>query len=89
MVRTLASRLAETSQRTALMLLTQVLDELLGLYQRGSLRPHVQATYPLTNVSGAFADAATGRTVCACGMSFVPDDRRGLPCETHPSIMRW
>jgi len=40
-----------------------VLDELLDLYRRGALKPHVQATFPLTNVSGAFAQSAQGHVV--------------------------
>mmetsp|Transcript_24973 Transcript_24973/g.50184 ORF Transcript_24973/g.50184 Transcript_24973/m.50184 type:complete len:133 (-) Transcript_24973:181-579(-) len=41
----------------------KVLDELVGLHQSGALRPHVQATFPLTNVSGAFTLSAAGHVV--------------------------
>ena len=41
----------------------KVLDELLALYLGGALRPHVEATYPLHNVSGAFAQSAAGHVV--------------------------
>lgn len=40
-----------------------LLDELLVLHQAGKLRPYVERTYPLTNVSGAFAESARGRVV--------------------------
>jgi len=37
-----------------------LLDELHALYQGGKLRAHVEQSYPLTNVSGAFAQSAAG-----------------------------
>jgi len=39
------------------------LDELLGFYKNGKLKPHVSNSYPLTNVSGAFAESAAGHVV--------------------------
>ena len=41
----------------------KVLDELLGLYEGGAILPHVQASFPLANVSSAFAESATGQVV--------------------------
>ena len=40
-----------------------VLDELIDLYRRGELKAHVQATYPLANVSSAFAESKRGHVV--------------------------
>eukprot|EP00658_Telonema_sp_P-2_P033624 TRINITY_DN24642_c0_g1_i1.p1 TRINITY_DN24642_c0_g1~~TRINITY_DN24642_c0_g1_i1.p1 ORF type:complete len:349 (-),score=75.18 TRINITY_DN24642_c0_g1_i1:498-1544(-) len=40
-----------------------LLDELLVLYNAGKLKPHIQNSYPLTNVSGAFAESAAGHVV--------------------------
>merc|ERR1712070_140527 len=40
-----------------------LLDELLVLYKANKLKPHVQRSYPLTNVSGACAESAVGRVV--------------------------
>lgn len=40
-----------------------LLDELHSLYQGGKLRAHVETSYPLTNVSGAFAQSAAGHVV--------------------------
>merc|ERR1711871_64016 len=39
------------------------LNEMLTLYKSGALRPHVQASYSLSNVSAAFDESATGGVV--------------------------
>eukprot|EP00947_MAST-08B_sp_MAST-8B-sp1_P002032 g2032.t1 len=39
------------------------LDELLALYLNKSLVPHVEHAYPLSNVSGAFAESSSGHVV--------------------------
>ena len=40
-----------------------LLDELLVLYKANKLKAHVQRSYPLTNVSGAFMESAMGHVV--------------------------
>ena len=40
-----------------------LLDELLQLYKTDKLKPHVQRSYPLTNVSGAFTESAAGHVL--------------------------
>jgi len=39
------------------------LNELLAIYDAGALKPHVQSTYPLANVSGAFSESASGHVI--------------------------
>jgi len=40
-----------------------LLDEMLGFYQKGKLKAHVGNSYPLTNVSGAFAESSKGHVL--------------------------
>merc|ERR1712166_1057884 len=40
-----------------------LLDELLQLYKTDKLKPHVQRSYPLANVSGAFTESAAGHVL--------------------------
>lgn len=41
----------------------KLLDEMLEFYKAGRLKEHVGGTYPLTNVSGAFAESSAGHVV--------------------------
>merc|ERR1711871_425067 len=49
----------------------RTLDEMLALYQSGALKAHVQATYPLSNISAAYQASASGTVVGKVAVSLT------------------